>query len=163
MHVREGLLRHAAVADGADSGALRERRSLRDRHRTEMGEGHGEGVGSEDRHRAAARGDAAGERHRPGRRGQDVDARRGGPDVDAAVLAADVRVRRVEGEGCEHRALHRPGPGAGCGHAHRQEDEENRETTSHVRAPSVVRVEDSERATIEAASAVVKADYSEPR
>ena len=159
VDVRDGLLGRPARADRADRLALTDRRALRDRHRTEMGEGHGERVAGEDRHGVAARRHAAGERHRAGGRRDDRTAG-GTADVDAAMLAARVRVRVIEGERREHGTGDRPRPRARGWHG--EERDEHDERDSHG-APSVVRIENSEGATVARRSAVVNIAYSEPR
>jgi hypothetical protein len=85
------MLRLARRADGADRRALRDRRVSRDGDRAEMEERHGVAVHRGDRERPAAMRCRAGERDDPARgRGDGRPGR--GADVDAAVLAAGVRV-----------------------------------------------------------------------
>ena len=96
----------------------------------------------------------------------DAGASTGAParsaDVDAAVLAAGVRVRAVEGEALQHRPADGPRPrGRGRRNPeHEQQDEQN--DPAHSVTASVVRIV-NEAGTLAAASAVVKTDYSEPR
>ena len=84
-----------ARADRADSGPFTDVRAFRDRHRAEMHERDGVAVGGLDRHGLPARRHRAGKRHSPARGGQNVRAGWTG-DVDPAVLAACVRIGRVE-------------------------------------------------------------------
>ena len=145
VDVRDGQLRRAARADGADRVPLPDRRALRDRHRTEMGEGHGERVPGQDRDRLAAGGNAAGERDDA--RCRSDDRRAGGAaDVDAAVLPARVRMRGIEHERCEHGPGHRPRPGAGRGDGKQEEQDHERDSThTALLLLSVSKTESAER------------------
>jgi hypothetical protein len=131
MDVRHVELRRAARADGADRRPLVDLRALRDRDRAEVRQRHGQRVARQDRHCPAARRDRAGERHGPGDRRRDVGSGRGA-DVDAAVLPARVRMRRIEGERREHGALDRPRPRPGTWHAEQEEQADDGET-AHTR------------------------------
>jgi len=105
----------AAVSGGADRPALGDGRAADDGERAEVEQRDGVAVGREDRERRAAARDRAGERDGSGRRREDRLARRGG-DVDATVLAAGVRMGRVEDEGAQHLTAGRPGPCPRAGH-----------------------------------------------
>ena len=111
-------LRQLGVAtrpDGADDSPLRERSTLLDRDRAEVRERDGIAVERRDRDALAGRRNGAGEGD---------DARRGredrrpclAADVDAAVLPGRVRVRGVERERLQHRAVDRPRPRLRGGH-----------------------------------------------
>jgi hypothetical protein len=122
MHVGNGELRRAAWPDRPDVVALRQARARLHRQRAEMREGHGVPVGGPHAHRVAVPGCRACEGDdAAGRRAHRVAGRR--TDVDAPMLPAGVRVRRVEPERLQHRAVDRPGPSQrarGC-----DEDEED--------------------------------------
>jgi hypothetical protein len=111
VNVRNVELGRPARADRPHRRTLREDGALRDVEGAEMRERDGERVSREDRDALTARGHRPGERHLSGRRRDDRRSRRGA-DVDAAVLATRVRVRRIERERREHRAGHGPRPRA---------------------------------------------------
>ena len=102
-------LRDAARTDGADLIAFPYSLATPDAERTEVHEGHRVAVRSPERHGLAAAGNASGERDGPGGGRGDRGACRGA-DVDPAVLAAGVRVTRVERERRQYRSRHGPGP-----------------------------------------------------
>jgi len=136
VDVRPLDLGRAARADRADRVTLGDRRALGDVERAEMRQRDVVAVAGEDRQRPPARGD--GSREGDGAaRGRDDRAARGRADVDAPVLAARVRVRGVERERREHRAVHRPRPGTEQGDA--EQEEQSDET--HAGSPFVVRME----------------------
>jgi len=119
MHVRPCLLGRSGRADRPDPIALGHHRALRHRERAEVREGDREPVGGQDRDALPARGHDPGERHltaggrndgRPGRRA----------DVDPAVLARGIRMRRVEREPGQDR----PGGGPGPRPRRRHDDDE---------------------------------------
>jgi hypothetical protein len=128
VDVRHRQLRRAARADRADQVALRHRRALRDRRRSEMCEGHGERVWSQDRDGRAARRHAAGERDDAGGGRDDGGAGRGA-DVDATVLPAHVGVRGVECKRREDGPRHGPGPRRRGGHGEQEEQDDCSEST----------------------------------
>jgi hypothetical protein len=115
MNVRNVELRGAARADRSNDGALRDGGVLRHGDQAEVRQRHRQTVGGVDRDRLAAR------RHRP-READDTGGRREHrcagvtTDVDAAMLAARVRMRRIEREPLEHGAAHGPRPGSRRGH-----------------------------------------------
>ena len=115
--------RVAAGTGGADDRALGHRIALSQGRAPESEQRHRVAVGRLDGDRAATSGDGSGERN---------DACRGrahgrpdwGADIDAAMLAAGVRVAAV-GERTNHRPVHGPGPGE-CGRRAGLEREKDR-------------------------------------
>src|SRR5207245_7025141 len=81
-------------------------------------------------------------------------------DRDAAVLPGSIRMRRIEGEGLEHRPLDGPRPGAGAQNEE-QEQKNDRAEPPHGTPPLVVGFENRD-GTVAAASAVVHSAYREP-
>jgi hypothetical protein len=149
-------------AHRADRGAFGDDRAARHRDRSEVDQRDRVAVGRRDRD------DAPAVRHRPrkgdrtacGRQSRLADR---APDVDAAMLPAGVRMRRVEGEGTEHGPAGRPRPGAcGWSGAERERKGEQQHGTTH-RATSVVVRLVNEATTVAAVWVVVKSDYSELR
>ena len=120
----------AALADTAERVTLVDTRALGHGDLAELQQRHGVAVAGTDRHRAAALRHAPDERHRPGCRRRN-DATDVGADVDAAMLAACVRVA-AERERAQDGAVHGPAPRtrARCGHEREQRHE--REHTSHL-------------------------------
>jgi hypothetical protein len=110
VHIGACDLGVAARADRADRVPLGDRRILRDANRAEVRERDGEPVGRGDRDAPARARDRAGEGHRPGGRRTHGRTCLGG-DVDPAMLARGVRVRRVERELLDDGAGDGPGPG----------------------------------------------------
>ena len=134
---RRGVL---AVADHAHTCALLDDGPARDENRPELEQGHGVPVLGRDRDRPSASGHGPGERDRPADRrpdgGADVPA-----DVDAAVLAAGVRVV-AEHERPQHGPVDRPRPRGGARY-HEERGEGRREQESahrslHLRSLSTV-------------------------
>jgi hypothetical protein len=111
VHVRLGMLRLSARADGADHVALGKRRPKAHGDRAEMHERDRVPVRSTDREREARRGHGAGEpddaRHRRPNLGA---ARRA--DVEATMLPAEVRVV-FQRETAQDRPVDGPAPGRG--------------------------------------------------
>ena len=114
VHVSAGDLGGAARTGEADHVPLGEGRAFGCAERAEVRERDREPVGRRDRDRLAGAGDRAGERHRAGG-GRTHGLARLGADVDPAVLARRVRVRRIEDERLQDVAAGRPRPGAGAG------------------------------------------------
>jgi hypothetical protein len=111
VNVRNVELGRPARPDRPDRCTLGEDGALGDSDRAEMRERDGERVRREDRDALAARGHRPCERHLSGG-GRDNRRSRRGADVDAAMLATRVRVRRIERERREHRSGHGPRPRA---------------------------------------------------
>jgi hypothetical protein len=109
VHVRHLELGHAARADGSDDVALSNDGPAPNAERTKVHERDGVAVRGLDRHGLACVWHGAGERDRSVCRRDDRGSLRGA-DVDSPVLAARVRVRRIERERDQHRPCHRPGP-----------------------------------------------------
>ena len=126
MDVRDVDLRRPARTDRADHRALPHRRAARDRDRAEMRQRDREPVGGVDRDRLAARRNRPREAHRP-RGGRAHRRARGRADVDPAVLAARVRVRVVEREPLDDRAVHGPGPRSRGGHPEDEQQDKRSE------------------------------------
>jgi hypothetical protein len=105
-HERDGV---RALADGADNGTLRDEGSAHDARGPELEQRDRVRAGLDRDYPPPAR-DRADERDGAAGRRAHVLAH-GGADVDAAMLAAGVRVR-AEGEGPEDRPVDRPRPGA---------------------------------------------------
>jgi hypothetical protein len=102
----------AALSGRADDVAFGNLRAFAHADRAEMRERHRPAVGRLDRERPAARGHRADEGDEP--TGRRKDGRAGiGADVEAAVLPAGVRMRRVEVERLQDRPVDGPRPGAG--------------------------------------------------
>lgn len=119
-------MHRAGLPDNADGRAFGHGRPACDGDRPELRERDGVAVVGENRDRLARSRDGAGERDRACARRD--DARAGVTcDVDAAMLACGVRMRRVERERLENCAVGRPRPCARCGstdhrrHGHEQE------------------------------------------
>jgi hypothetical protein len=127
MDVRVGRHGIDADADGAHDRTLGHGVVARDRSGGQLEQRHRVAVRRLDGDGAPAGGEGADEGDRAGRRSQhgrtDV-----GPDVDAAMLAARVRVG-AEDERPQHGAGHRPGPGgrAGAGGQRQHEGDRDRE------------------------------------
>ena len=161
VEVGPGDLRRPARPDRADDGSLGDRRAPGDRDRAEMGQRDRETVRRVDRDRLAARRHRAREADDARRGCEHRQAGRVRTDVDAAVLPARVRMRRVEREALEHRAAHGPRPRARSGHPE-HEQENDRSEPPHRATAFVVRFANG-TATVAPAPAVVNSDYSEPR
>jgi len=141
VHVRAGDLRLAGRSDRADLLALSDRSALRDRQRPEMRQRDCEPVRRLDREAEPRRRNRARERDGPGRRCAHGPAGRSA-DVDAAMLARGVRVRRIEDEGLEHRAIGRPGPCVRCRRdEQRQENREHGNAAMHIHHPFSTAIE----------------------
>ncbi len=111
VDVRRGHLRVAARADRPDDVSFGDRRALPDDEGAEMRERDGVPVGGVDREGEPGTGDRPGEADTAGGRRKHGSAGVT-TDVDAAVLAAVVRMLRVEDERPENRAGRGPCPGA---------------------------------------------------
>jgi hypothetical protein len=101
--------RVAALADDADLRPFRDGAPTDDARRPELEQRHGVAVVGRDRDRAPAAGHEAdeGDGTAGGRQHGATDL---GPDVDASMLAARVRVG-TDGERPQHRPIGRPRPG----------------------------------------------------
>ncbi len=108
MHVRDGLLGHAARSDGGDRVPFAHRRPAPDRHGAEMEQRDGVAVRRLDRERPSASRHDPGERDDAARRRAHRGAGRRA-DVDPAVETTRVRIG-AEAERVQNRPLHRPGP-----------------------------------------------------
>jgi hypothetical protein len=116
MDVRTGMLRLAAVAEGADRLALRHDRSARHGQRRQVQQGDRVAVGRLDRDRPAVHGERACEANDAG--GGRSDGLPGGAaDVDAAVMTGVVLASAVL-ERPQHRPRCRPSPGLRDGRDH---------------------------------------------
>jgi hypothetical protein len=164
-------LRHLGVSRGPCRGhglTFADRRSFRDGERAEMRERDGVAVGRRDREALARDRDGSGERHRPGRGRDDAGAGLGA-EIDAAVLAGCIGMRRVVGERLQHRPVDGPRPGSSrccvqqCGDYRREQDSAHRPPPFSTRP----RVRDSRRIgservfsnTVGAGPPVVKRGY----
>ena len=138
VHVRAAHLGVARGADRPDDVAFGDRGALRDRGRAEVRERDRVAVGGRDRERAPRARDGADVGHLP-RRGRAHGTARVACEVEPAVLAAGVRVVRVERVGLEHGAVRRPGPGAGERGYERSGEQRGKgrdeEETTHGRPP----------------------------
>jgi hypothetical protein len=111
MHVRTRVLGLPARADDADLLALPDLSALLDAEGAHVRQRHGIAVGGRDRDREPVRRHGAGERHRTA--GGSADRLvRVGTHVDAAVLAACIRIR-AEHERPQDGAADRPRPRIG--------------------------------------------------
>ena len=159
-HIRGVVRERAARPDRADRRALGHGRVLRDGDRPEMRERDRIPVGRLNRHRFAARGHRAGEADGAAR-GCDDGCPGGSADVDAAVLAARIRVRWVEREPLQHGSVHGPGPRSRRG-SPEPEQYDDEDEPPHGSTALVVRLV-NEAGTVAAPSDVVNIGYSEPR
>jgi hypothetical protein len=130
VDVGHGFLGIAAWADRPDTLPLVQVRPSGDRDRAEMGQRHGEPRRGRDRDGVARR------RHRPGERdgtaGRSEDRRAAvAGDVNAPVLPRRIRMRRVEGEVLEDRAVGRPRPRGRTGRADERSDERREKNLTH--------------------------------
>ena len=130
VDVRPRDLGVTARADRGDRLAFCDGRPGGDRGRAEMRERDREPVGGGDRERASRARDGAAERRRACGRCKD-DPAGVRADVDPAVLSGGVRMRRVEAERLEDRAVDRPRPGT----RHRRDEQRgqgrNEQHTTH--------------------------------
>lgn len=126
-------LGRARRADGSDRIAFGDGVSLPDRARAEMRQRDREPVVRADRDRDAARGERARVRDGAARGGEHGHAGVR-TDVDAAMRASRVRMRRVIREPLDDRTVDRPRPRAGGRHSDDQEQEQQNEPT-HARSP----------------------------
>jgi hypothetical protein len=108
MDVRTTPLRDATRAGPRDGLTLRNRGALCDVRLSEVAQRDGVAVSGQDRDRLAVGRHRAGERHRAGRRREDVFTGLRS-HVDASVLAGRVRVG-PERERAQHLAARRPAP-----------------------------------------------------
>lgn len=109
MDVGLRVLTVAACAETADRPALGDGSAARDGERRQMRQRHGVAVVGRDRERDARARDGAGEGDRAATRREHDGA--GGPgNVDAAMLAAGIRMGGVEDERLENFAVGRPRP-----------------------------------------------------
>ncbi len=133
MDVRLAHLGVAARSDCPDAVAFGDCRALLNGDRPEVGERHVVPVGRLDRDRLAARRHRARERHDSRSRSEHRRTRIAA-DVEAAMLPRRVRLRAVEGERLEHRAVGRPRPRArrGC---ENERDREHEQESSHGTSP----------------------------
>lgn len=134
--VDEGLgeLGRAARADGADRGAFGDRLATLHGHRPQMLQRRGVTVTRLDGDGLAPTRHGPGERHDAVDRSDDWRSRRSA-DIDAAVLSGRVRMRRVERERAQHRAVDRPRPGQCPWHRTYQCDEEQDSQSPHDLPP----------------------------
>ena len=110
VDVRNGKLGRPARADRSDDVTFDDAGSHVERERAEVREGDRLAVGGAYAQRLAVCRCRAGERHDTvGRRAHRVT--RTGADIDAAMLAAGIRVGRVKNERLQDRPGHRPHPG----------------------------------------------------
>jgi hypothetical protein len=110
VHVRIGQVDDAARTDGPDDRRFAHERAARYSDRPEV---HQRGRVSKrrlNRHRLATRRNRSGERHDT-LYGSEHSAAGWRAEVDTSVLARRVRVRVVEPEGAQHRAVDGPRPG----------------------------------------------------
>jgi hypothetical protein len=155
MDVGAGMLRLAAVAEGADRLALRHDRSARHRQRRQMQQGDRVAVGRLDGDGTAVHRQRAREANDAGARRSDWLPGRTG-DVDAAmmtgvVLASAVLERPQHGPRCW------PAPGLGDRREH-----ERRSCGERHRCTSCCQEREHD-GRVAGASAVVNLDYKEPR
>ncbi len=126
-------LRHLGVAarpDRADGVTLGDCGALRHDERAEMGERDGVAVGGLDRQAHPGRGDGA--RKGDCARGGRCDGGAGrAADVESAVLAGGVRVRRIEVERLQDVAGGGPGPRTGCGHEEQRTRHGEEQSSAH--------------------------------
>lgn len=111
MDIRATDFGVAGGPDRPDRRALVDRSAFRHDQRAEMRERDGQPVRGLNREADPGRGNGARERHRPGRRGTHGSAGVT-TDIDTAVLAGRVRMRRVEHERLQHGPVGGPRPGA---------------------------------------------------
>jgi hypothetical protein len=136
VDVRLARDRVDALTDGADGRALGNRVSAPDGDLAQLEQRDRVAVSRSDRQRPSAARDRADERDGPfARRTNSLTGRRG--DVDAAVLAAGVRIG-TERERTQHAAVDRPRPGRGRARKdERNHDARQDDSTHRLRPPSL--------------------------
>ena len=145
---------------GADSLTLADGRTSPDRERAEVEQGHRVAVRREDRDRRTAPGHGPGEGDSPCRRREHRLAGRG-RDVDPPVLAARVRVGRVEHERPQHVPARGPRPRPRPRHGDEQERRGEQSDAAH--GGLLVVSFGNESRTLAAGPAVVNSAYRESR
>jgi hypothetical protein len=118
VHVRIREPDHAARPDGPDDRPFPDECTSRHADRPQVDERRGVPERRLDRHGLPAGRDRPGEGH-DSLGGGEHRAAAGSAEIDAAVLAARVRVRMVERKRPQHRAVDGPRPGAGAGDGER--------------------------------------------
>jgi hypothetical protein len=110
VHVRNGQVDDAARTDRPNHRRFSHERAARYSDRPEVDESRRVSKRRLDRHGLPSRRNRSGERHHTLYWGEDRAAA-GRAEVDTSVLAGRVRVRVVEAEWAQHRAVDGPGPG----------------------------------------------------
>ena len=165
MDVRDVELGRTARPDRPDHRAFRDGCVLPHGDRAEMCQRDRQAVGGVDRDRLAARRNRAGKTD-DSRGGREHRSAGIAADVDSAVLAAGVWMRRIERESLQHWTAHGPRPRSRRGHPEHEREHDQGQSSHRPVHPaitaSVVRFA-NERSTVAATSTVVNIDYREPR
>ena len=153
-----------ARSDGSDDGTLVDGHTAEHADRAEVNESHRESVRCLNRHGLATGRHRSCEGNRPACRGEHRSAG-GSCDIDAAMLAARVRVRRIEREPLENRAV--GGPAPGFGGRDKCEGGNDRQRSQHYTFHSLLNLLvvscENETAKLTGGSDVVNLGYRDPR